>query len=515
VPSFPQPFGPYILDRFVAAGGMAEVFVARREDGAIPRDVRLCVKRILPDVSTSTEYVTMFRDEAALTMRLVHKNIVRVFDTGEIDGRLYMAMEYVDGMDLGTLQRRLAQRNLMLGVHEALKIGIDLCNALYYAHTMLDDRRRPLKLIHRDVSPQNVMLSQNGDVKLGDFGIAKSIGRETKTSTGLIKGKVQYMAPEQALGHFIDQRIDQFAAGIVMWEMLTGQRLYADKSELVVFEKIIRQIPAKPSTIREGIPPSLDQAVARALAKNPDERFPDMNAFGLALATSLAQLGGPQHADVAGAIRSVMSGQPAPPRPSIEVSAPSSPPPMMTSQSSVFESSGPKSASGLSVTMPARTPSASAVVPMKSTTMPSITRSTAAQTPAPASSGVPVIPLMAALAVGVLVGFGVAKLVLKPASTSSSAAAMCGAPNPAFAMQAADDLISAQEAINAGDRARAEQIALRANQRSASVKGHYILGQLRMKEGDTLTAMQHYHCVVMLGPSSDEARALGERLSPR
>lgn len=338
----PQTFGPYVLERFLAAGGMAEVFLARRPDGKITGP--LCVKRMLPEMSKTPEYVTMFRDECALSQRLVHDNIVRVWDYGEIDGRMYMAMELIDGMDVGSLQSRLQERSELLGVAHALKIGVDLCAGLAWAHLLVDEQRRPLKLIHRDVSPQNILVSASGQVKVTDFGIAKAVGRETHTATGLIKGKIAYMAPEQALGHYIDQRVDQFAAGIVVWEMVTGERLYNERSELLTFEKIIRQPPPRPSSVRAGVPGVVDQVVLRALAKSPDERWPDVAAFGAALAQALAQLGGPRAGDLAPVMQHVLAAH---------SPATTAPPPQLTSPLAATRVRGP-SGEGVSVDGPTR-----------------------------------------------------------------------------------------------------------------------------------------------------------------
>ncbi|OGQ25249.1 MAG: hypothetical protein A2138_05140 [Deltaproteobacteria bacterium RBG_16_71_12] len=526
--AFPQPFGPYVLERFIASGGMAEVFLARRTDGALPPDLRLCVKRILTEVQKQPEYVTMFKDEAALSMRLIHQNVVRVFDFGDVGGRLYMAMEYVDGMDIGTLQRKLRAKSEALSVAHALQIGIDVCAGLSHAHTLVDEQRRPLKLIHRDVSPQNIMISSRGEVKLTDFGIAKAVGRETHTATGMIKGKVQYMAPEQALGQHIDQRIDQFAAGIVVWEMVTGARLFADKSELLVFEKIIRQPTPKPSSVRPEIPAVVDQVIARALAKSPDERFPDMRAFGAALAAALAQTsnqayGGAsgRRVDLAAMVAYVLGQGPSP--------ASVAPPPEATSSRSTVNlaaTPSPRPASG-----PMRLPTGS-MTPLPTSTTP--TRSSsgmpvsapdagveplrprsnpASQVMASAAPrGLPIGALAAALIVGLGAGFGIAKLIAKPDVAALSG---CGAINIEAMVIANDELQSAQDAVNAGDFARAESLAQRSNGRSASPKGHWLLGQLALRVGDTGRALEHYRCVTVLAPDGEEAAKLRAALQGR
>ncbi|MBI1948204.1 MAG: protein kinase [Deltaproteobacteria bacterium] len=540
---FPQPFGPYVLERFVASGGMAEVFLARRTDGALPPELRLCVKRILTEVQKQPEYVTMFKDEAALSMRLIHPNIVRVFDFGDVGGRLYMAMEYVDGMDIGTLQRKLRVKSEALSVQHALQIGVDICAGLAHAHTLVDEQRRPLKLIHRDVSPQNIMISAKGEVKLTDFGIAKAVGRETHTATGMIKGKVQYMAPEQALGQHIDQRIDQFAAGIVVWEMVTGQRLFADKSELLVFEKIIRQSTPKASSVRPEVPAVVDQVIARALAKSPDERYPDMRAFGAALSAALAQTSsqafggaGGRRVDLAAMVSYVMGQGPAPAavapppeattsRSTVNLAATPSPRPatgparLPTSSMTPLPvpSAATRSSSGMTVSAPDPgaswgTPGtgsngAAGVEPLRPRSNP------ASQVMAPAAPrGLPVGALAATLVLGLVAGFAAAKLIGKP---DVAAQAGCGAINLEAMVIANDELQSAQDAINAGDFARAESLALRSNSRSASPKGHYLLGQLAMRVGDTGRALEHYRCVTVLAPDGEDAGKLRAALQGR
>ncbi len=313
--TYPQRFGPYVLERFLAAGGMAEVFVARQMEGGSSsgRVIRgpIALKRMLPAMMENAEYAGMFRDEAALASKLVHPNIVRVYDSGEYDGRLYMAMELIDGLDAASLQKKLRSKSEMLGLPHALRIGVELCSGLAAAHSMKDERGVALMLIHRDVSPQNILIGRDGVVKVTDFGVAKATGRETHTATGNIKGKIPYMAPEQALAQQIDQRVDQFAAGIVVWELLTGTRLFHDKNDLLMFEKIIRRPTPKPSSVRAGIPAGVDNAVLRALSKNPDERFADVGAFGRALQKSLDALGGHDASDLAPIVEYVLG--PAPP----------------------------------------------------------------------------------------------------------------------------------------------------------------------------------------------------------
>ncbi len=555
-----EHFGPYVLEQFLAAGGMAEVFLARRSDGTPPG--RFAIKRMLAEMMKTPEYATMFKDEAALAARLQHPNIVHVFDFGEIAGRMFMAMEFVDGLDVGTLQRTLRTKHELLSVANALKIGVELCSGLYYAHTLPDDRGRPLRLIHRDISPQNIMLSLRGEVKITDFGIAKATGRETKTATGMIKGKVQYMAPEQALGQQIDQRVDQFAAGIVLWELLVGQRLFAEKSDLLTFEKIIRQATPKPSSMRSAVPPFVDEVVLRALAKNPGERFHDMNAFGVALAQCSAKLGGGASADLAPVIQYVMQPTARAPALAVASRAPltTSPPErallptvvtphkdatpaQVAAALSLADRGTPRgaraaslpSASLPSAALPsAALPSAAfdatvAVLPPRSSSSSSpalsssgLTLGTQAGARAPigiepqsraassthivaasAPKGTPIALMIAAALVGVVVGVVGAKATAPPKARDIG----CGVPstNAARIDQAYALLGTANALLEASDLVGAQAKAGEANAVSASARGHFILMLAKQRGHEAAGTVAHMRCVLELGAGGDDA----------
>ncbi len=278
------PFGRYVLDERLGAGGMAEVFRARLVGDGFEKSV--CIKRILPNLSGSKGFADMLRDEAAIAARLRHPNIVQTLDFGDVDGTLFIAMEMVEGTTLGHLLGWHARQHRRLAVACALHVASSICRGLHHAHTASVDGR-PLDIVHRDVTPQNILLAREGDVKVADFGVARANERLTRTAPGVVKGKVGYMAPEQVVGGACDHRLDQFATGVVLWEMLTGRRLFREESDLLTMERITRGDVHRPSTLRPDLPPELDEVVLRALALRPAERFPDLRALDDALGNVL------------------------------------------------------------------------------------------------------------------------------------------------------------------------------------------------------------------------------------
>jgi serine/threonine-protein kinase len=229
------------------------------------------------------DFLEMFLDEARIAASLNHPNLVQIFELGEANGSTYLAMEYVPGEDLRRVERRARTQGLGLPVGIALRIIADAAAGLHYAHQARDGKGQPLSLVHRDVSPQNILVGFSGAVKLIDFGVAKAAGRSQQTASGVLKGKFPYLSPEQAAGKPIDHRSDQFALGIVLWETLTGQRLFKDESDLATLRRVQEcHVPA-PSSIDPAIPQALDAIVLRALSKSVDARFKDCGAFRLAL----------------------------------------------------------------------------------------------------------------------------------------------------------------------------------------------------------------------------------------
>ncbi len=264
-----QPFGRYELLERISAGGMAEIF--RAVDKAKNHIVAL--KRILPQIAEDEEFVQMFEDEARIASQLEHPHIARMLDFGRIEDSYYIAFEYVNGRDLRALFDRCARMGEFPPLSFLLYTFARIGEGLAYAHARKDDDGLPQSIVHRDVSPQNIMVSFDGDVKLIDFGIAKAAGKLSRTQVGTLKGKFGYMAPEQIRGMEIDHRTDLFSLGICMWELLTLERLFSAENELLVLEKVRSATIAPPSTKNRDVPPELDRIVLKALAKDVRERY--------------------------------------------------------------------------------------------------------------------------------------------------------------------------------------------------------------------------------------------------
>ncbi len=274
----------YELIERIATGGMAEIYRARyRAAAGITKQV--VIKKILPHYSGNPAFVQMFRDEARIVVGLSHGNIAQVFDFGEVNGEYYLAMEHVHGQPLSKLVRRMREQGIpAVPGPFACFIALEMCKGLHYAHTRTDDGGRPLGIVHRDVSPQNVLLGYDGQVKLVDFGIAKArtAGRK-ETEVGALKGKYVYFAPEQARGKELDARTDVFAAGIVLYEMLCG-RLPFEGKMMDVLTRIVRADFPRPRSLNPDIPPALERIILTAMALEKEERYQSAQAMQEALA---------------------------------------------------------------------------------------------------------------------------------------------------------------------------------------------------------------------------------------
>ena len=277
----PQPFGKYQLLKKLATGGMAEVWLAR-QTGIEGFAKNLVVKRILPHLAEDREFVEMFRNEALIAARFNHPNIAQVYEFGEANGNYYIAMEYIHGEDLGRVMRKAWEQNQWVARPLAIRIVAAACEGLYYAHSRTDESGRPLRVVHRDISPQNILISFDGSVKLVDFGIAKAADQASLTRSGAIKGKFAYMAPEQASGKPLDCRADVFSIGLVLYELLTGVRPLKRDSELATLQAALECAIPPPSEVAD-VPAELDSVVMQALAKTIDSRYRDARQFQLAL----------------------------------------------------------------------------------------------------------------------------------------------------------------------------------------------------------------------------------------
>lgn len=269
----PRSFGRYYLVDKLAVGGMAEVFRAYFL-GIKGFEMPLVIKRILPHLSANEAFVNMFITEAKIYVALRHHNIVQIYDFAKFHDHYFIALEYVAGRDLKNLLTRLAEKRRFLSVDIALFIGYEICKGLEYAHSQTDRQGNSLGLVHRDLSPANILLSYQGEVKVADFGIAKAKMKADITKAGVLKGKYEYMSPEQARGEpNIDSRSDIFAVGILLHEMLTGQRLFKSESDTATLEKVKTVDIEEPIKKNPRISPRLNQIVMRALHPAPSARF--------------------------------------------------------------------------------------------------------------------------------------------------------------------------------------------------------------------------------------------------
>lgn len=298
-----------VLDR-IDAGGMAEVFKAN--SSSIEGFEKLvAIKRVLPDLTKNERFVRMFLDEAKVSLHLNHTNIVHVFDLGMADGTYFIVMEFVDGTNLKELIQELAERGARLPVEQAAYIALEVCKGLAHAHAKTDRQGNPLGIVHRDISPPNILLSREGEVKITDFGLAKAKSQAEVTDPGVVKGKFGYLSPEAAWGEAVDARTDVFAVGILLWEMLAGRRLFLGESDYDTLEKV-REAKV-PDLGAHGceVPAQLDEVMRRALAREPDDRHLSAEELGRDLADFLFGHGAVVSGfDVASLVCQVIEDQP-------------------------------------------------------------------------------------------------------------------------------------------------------------------------------------------------------------
>ncbi|HEY0708883.1 MAG TPA: protein kinase [Polyangia bacterium] len=283
-----ERLGDYHLLRKLGQGGMGEVFLAKRvRVGGFEKT--FAVKRMLDSLAGSSEFVAMFFDEARLAARLDHANIAQIFDFGFADGYYYIALEHIPGEDVSAIISRMIERGLLLPPEIVVRIMMEVCAGLHYAHT-LSEQGEPLGIIHRDVSPSNIMVSYQGAVKLLDFGIAKAASRATATRTGNIKGKFLFVAPEQVRGEPIDARVDLFSLGITMFSMLTGQHPYRRDNEVATLNAIANGDTPDVRSLRPELTQATAAVVRKAMAREKSERYQTAAEMGQALQELLNEL---------------------------------------------------------------------------------------------------------------------------------------------------------------------------------------------------------------------------------
>lgn len=262
----------YELIERIAVGGMAEIYLAREVE-AETREY-LVVKRILPSFATDRELVDMFLDEQRVAVTLLHPNIVRTYDVGEVAGEYFISMEYLHGEDVRRIFRMLQRRREQMPLELALATVMQAAAGLHYAHEKRGFDLTPLDIVHRDVTPHNLVLTYDGMVKLVDFGVAKAANRQIDTKVGTIKGKIPYMSPEQCKGLELDRRCDIYALGIILYELTTGTRLYgAGGNDIALMRRIVDEAVDPPSARRADYPLALERIVLKALQKEPEHRY--------------------------------------------------------------------------------------------------------------------------------------------------------------------------------------------------------------------------------------------------
>ena len=278
-PEAPVPFGAYEVLGRIGRGGMANVYHGRRREEP---QRRLAIKCMRPKLASEERFVDMFSRESKLALMLDHPSIVRTLDAGQAEGRFYISMEYIPGQDLNAVLRRCQESSRRLPVPHALYVIAATARALHYAHTLVGANGRPLKIVNRDVSPANIRISYQGEVKLLDFGIAQAVV-QVSSEIGVLKGKFAYMSPEQIRGLPVDARSDVFSLGVVFHEFLTGERLFREESEFALMEKVRGGEIRPPSAYDKRVPPEVDRIVMRMVERDPSLRYPSAEQIAVEL----------------------------------------------------------------------------------------------------------------------------------------------------------------------------------------------------------------------------------------
>ena len=267
-----EVFGPYLVYERLGVGGMATVHRAK-ERGIEGFERIVALKRLLPHLAEDASFVKSFVREAKLASMLQHANVVQLYELGRVGTVYFISMEYIDGRDVRRILRQARKVSGPPNINVTLALLIQLCDALDYAHSRVDEHGEPLGLVHRDVSPSNLLVTKSGHLKVIDFGIAKAQSQQLRTQTGRVKGKLAYMAPEAISGKELDSRSDIFSAGVIAHELLTARPLFASKNEYQTLINVQRSDILPPSAFNQAVPPELDAIVLKALARDPDERY--------------------------------------------------------------------------------------------------------------------------------------------------------------------------------------------------------------------------------------------------
>ncbi|WP_437980648.1 serine/threonine protein kinase [Sorangium sp. So ce117] len=300
----------YRVIKRLASGGMAEVFVAESA-GIEGFKKQVAIKRVLPQLSKKEQFIAMFLDEARLSAHLSHSNVVSVFDIGVGDGTYFIVMEYVDGADLRALLDHQKKVGRPMAVEVAAFMAAKMCQGLAYAHDLATGDGKPLQIVHRDITPANVLITRYGEVKIVDFGLAKASSQLAESDAGIIKGKFGYLAPETVLEQGVDQRVDIFALGIILWEMLAGRRLFLGDSDYITVRLVRDAVIPSLQQINSDVPRELEQIIRRALARDPAARYLSARELGRDLTRFLYRYGRPVSEDDVASLVERAKGGPA------------------------------------------------------------------------------------------------------------------------------------------------------------------------------------------------------------